>query len=81
MLAFVGVETGAVVRVGMSKRQLGTVLLVLGLLVWPLGWWVLPLFGVDLPTVPHLLAAHLAGVVPGVMLRGSKILSWLRKQG
>ena len=64
----------------MTRRRLGTTLLIIGVSVWPLGWWVLPLFGIDLPTVPHLLVAHLAGVIPGVILRGSKILALLRRQ-
>jgi hypothetical protein len=52
---------------------IGSLLLVLGILVWPLGWFVLPLVGIEVRNVPDLLALHLLGVVPGSYLRGSRL--------
>ncbi len=58
----------------MDRKKLGTILLIAGVMVWPVGWFILPIFGIHLANVPDLLVPHLCGVIPGVYLRGSKIL-------
>jgi len=56
----------------MKRRTAGTILLILGVLAWPVG------FALKKPTAV-ILPFHLLGVVPGVLLRGSKILNRLKK--
>ncbi len=56
------------------KRMAGNIFLTLGILVWPVGWWILPLFDLHVKTFPHLLVFHLLGVITGSMLRGSKMI-------
>jgi hypothetical protein len=63
----------------MDRKTAGTILLILGILVWPVGLWVLPaFFDIRLEVFPYLLVPHLCGVIPGVYLRGSKILKKLK---
>ncbi|NOZ76944.1 MAG: hypothetical protein GXO65_04560 [Euryarchaeota archaeon] len=62
----------------MDRKTAGTALIIIGVLVWPVGLWVLPAFGIHPAPVPDLLVPHLCGVVPGVYLRGSKILKKLK---
>jgi hypothetical protein len=57
----------------LDRKKLGTLLLVLGVLAWPVGF-ILIRFGYNIKPVPDILIPHLLGVVPGVFLRGSKIL-------
>jgi hypothetical protein len=52
----------------MEREKLGTILLVIGVLAWPVGLYL------GVKPVPNILVIHLLGVVPGVYLRGSKIL-------
>jgi hypothetical protein len=63
----------------MEREKLGTILLILGVLAWPVGFFLISQ-GFDIKPVPDILVPHLLGVVPGVYLRGSKILRKIRKQ-
>ncbi len=63
----------------MDKRSLGSLLIIAGVAVWPVGLFVLPKFGVILP-VRRLLMAHLVLVIPGALLRGSRILALIRRK-
>jgi hypothetical protein len=62
----------------LDRKKTGTILLVLGVLAWPVGFLLIRL-GFELRPVPDILVPHLLGVVPGVYLRGSKILERLKK--
>jgi hypothetical protein len=62
----------------MKKEQLGTLLLILGVLAWVVYYALKLLTSLDLP-FGLFLAWHLAGVLPGSLLRGSKVISWLRR--
>ncbi len=64
----------------MERQKLGTILLILGVLAWPVGFFLIGQ-GHDIEPVPDILIFHLLGVVPGVYLRGSKILKKLTKEG
>jgi hypothetical protein len=57
----------------MKRETLGTILLILGILAWPVG------LSLGVKPIPNILIPHLLGVVPGVYLRGSKILKKLSK--
>ncbi|MFP3946695.1 MAG: hypothetical protein ACLFVI_07305 [Archaeoglobaceae archaeon] len=57
----------------MDRRKIGLVLIILGVLAWPIGIFL----GVE---TSYTLAAHLCGVIPGVILRGSKILKKIREK-
>jgi hypothetical protein len=58
----------------MDRKKIGTLLLILGILAWPIG------FALEkAPTT--ILPFHLLGVIPGVILRGSKILKRFQKAG
>lgn len=61
----------------MDRRSLGSLLIIAGVAVWPIGLFVLPLFGIVLP-VRRILLAHLVLVIPGALLRGSRILALIR---
>jgi hypothetical protein len=52
----------------MDRERLGTTLLILGILAWPIG------LSLGVKPIPNILIFHLLGVIPGVYLRGSKIL-------
>ncbi len=52
----------------MERQKLGTILLILGILAWPLG------YGLKVKPIPNILFFHLLFIIPGVYLRGSKIL-------
>ncbi len=56
----------------MDKGKIGTILIIIGVLVWPVGLFVL-----HWEPVPNVLIPHLCFVVPGVYLRGSKLLKRL----
>ncbi|MFQ5888266.1 MAG: hypothetical protein ACE5HY_06180 [Candidatus Hydrothermarchaeales archaeon] len=58
----------------MEREKVGTILLVLGVLAWPVG------LSLGVKPVPNILIPHLLGVIPGVYLRGSKIIKRLRKE-
>lgn len=59
----------------MDRARIGTVLLVLGVLAWPVGLVLKATVFPDIRPVPDILVPHLLGVVPGVLLRGSKVLN------
>jgi hypothetical protein len=58
----------------MEREKVGTVLLILGVLAWPVGYFFKLTLFPNIKPVPDILIPHLLGVVPGVYLRGSKIL-------
>ncbi len=51
----------------MNREKIGAVLIILGVLVWPFGLFVMH-WG-----VPNILALHLALVIPGAYLKGKGI--------
>lgn len=55
----------------MDRRKLGLILIILGVLAWPVGIFL------EIET-SYTLTAHLCGVIPGVILRGSRIFRKLR---
>jgi len=59
----------------MKQETAGLVLIILGALAWPVGLYV----GLD--PVPDILVPHLCLVLPGVYLRGSKILKRVKGRG
>ncbi|RMF89184.1 MAG: hypothetical protein D6733_06815 [Methanobacteriota archaeon] len=59
----------------MEREKIGTVLIILGILAWPVG------LSLGIKPVPNILVPHLLGVIPGVYLRGSKILKKIGKAG
>lgn len=56
----------------MKKKDVGLVLIIIGVLMWPLGHFL------EWTPIPNTLSLHLLFVIPGVFLRGSKILRKLR---
>ncbi|GBE17571.1 hypothetical protein BMS3Abin16_00154 [archaeon BMS3Abin16] len=63
----------------MDRERVGTMLLVLGVLAWPLGFVLKATVFPGIRSVPDILVPHLLGVVPGVFLRGSRFLKLLRR--
>ncbi len=61
----------------MDRKSLGTVLLILGILAWPIGYVLKATVFPGIRPVPDILVPHLLGVIPGVFLRGSKVLKRL----
>ncbi len=61
----------------MEREKIGTALLILGVLAWPVGFLLKATVLPGIRPVPDILIPHLLGVVPGVYLRGSKILKKL----
>ena len=59
----------------MDRVRIGTVLLILGVLAWPIGFVLKATVFPGIQPVPDILVPHLLGVVPGVFLRGSKVLN------
>ena len=57
----------------MERKKLGLMLILLGVAVWPIA-------GVLQIATRTALALHLSLVIPGVYLRGSRILSFLRRK-
>ncbi|MFO7967330.1 MAG: hypothetical protein R6U44_07005 [Archaeoglobaceae archaeon] len=57
----------------MDRRKIGLILIILGVLAWPVGIFL------EVETL-YTLIAHLCGVIPGVILRGSRILAKLREK-
>jgi hypothetical protein len=55
------------------REIIGTVLIFAGVLAWPIG------LALNLRPAPDILIPHLMLVVPGVYLRGSKILRRIRR--
>ncbi|MFQ5711514.1 MAG: hypothetical protein ACE5GD_07000 [Candidatus Geothermarchaeales archaeon] len=51
----------------MKYSRLGTTLIALGVLAWPIGLWLL-----KLPAVPHVLTVHLSLVLPGTYFKRKK---------
>lgn len=62
----------------MTKKQLGTILLILGVSAWGV-YYALKLLTPLTPPFGIFLAWHLAGVVPGALLRGSKLMTLVAK--
>lgn len=60
----------------MTKRTLGTLLLILGVSAWGVYYGLQALTDIELP-FGAFLAWHLLGVVPGAYLRGSRRLTSL----
>jgi len=58
------------------SRFLGTILLFLGVSVWPVGYFLLPWAGLASYSNSELLLFHLMGVVPGSLLRHA---DWVMK--
>jgi|Deesub1362A_J573_1020465.scaffolds.fasta_scaffold00451_9 hypothetical protein len=56
----------------MDRKSIGMILIILGVLAWPVGLFVLSL------EKPQTLALHLSLVLPGVYLRGLKYLKFRR---
>jgi len=56
-----------------ERKKLGLLLILLGVAVWP----VAAVFNIATRTA---LALHLSLVIPGVYLRGSRILRFLRRK-
>lgn len=54
--------------VNIDKEKIGLVLIILGVLVWPVGLFVL-----HLRPVPDCLVPHLCLVIPGAILKGGRI--------
>jgi hypothetical protein len=52
----------------MKQETIGILLIILGVLAWPVGLYA------GFEPVPNILVPHLCLVLPGVYLRGSKIL-------
>jgi len=52
----------------MKQETTGLALIILGALAWPVGLYM------GLEPVPNILVPHLCLVLPGVYLRGSKIV-------
>lgn len=59
----------------MKREKTGTILIILGVLAWPVGLFIL-----KWEPVPNVLIPHLCLVIPGVYLRGSKIMKKLKGQ-
>jgi|GEM_PF-3054187 len=59
----------------MDRVRIGTVLLILGVLAWPIGFVLKATVFPGIQPVPDILVPHLLGVVPRVFLRGSKVLN------
>lgn len=56
----------------MNKEKVGTILIIIGVLVWPIGVLIL-----HWEPIPNVLIPHLCFVVPGAYLRGFKRLKGL----
>ncbi len=65
----------------MDRKRFGTLLLVLGVLAWPIGYVLKATVFPDIRPVPDILVPHLLGVIPGVFLRGSKVLKRFTGKG
>ena len=60
----------------MSAQRLGTIFLYFGASAWIVYFGVQLVSDVELP-FGLFLAWHLLGVIPGVILRGSKVVRWV----
>ncbi|MBU2560197.1 hypothetical protein KKA03_04805 [archaeon] len=60
----------------MDREKTGTILIIIGVLVWPIGVLIL-----HWKPIPNVLIPHLCFVVPGVYLRGSKLLKRIKDNG
>lgn len=58
----------------MTRKRLGTVLLIAGISAWAV-YYALKLLTPIQPPFASFLIWHLSGVIPGALLRGSKILA------
>jgi hypothetical protein len=56
----------------MEREKIGTILIILGVLAWPVGLYIL-----EWKPIPNVLVPHLLFVVPGVYFRGLKRLNKL----
>ena len=59
----------------MQRARIGTILIIIGVMVWPVGLYVL-----KWEPIPVVLFFHLLFVVPGAYLRGFKRLKKLIKR-
>lgn len=62
----------------MNKRTLGAILLIVGVSAWGVYYGLKLLTPID-PPFGIFLAWHLLGVIPGALLRGSKLLKLLQR--
>ncbi|MBI4198963.1 MAG: hypothetical protein HY535_00620 [Chloroflexi bacterium] len=62
----------------MNKSQTGTLLLAIGVAAWLVYMPLKYAFHVEVPVAPFL-AWHLLGVIPGSLLRGSRLLRLIRR--
>jgi hypothetical protein len=60
----------------MTAQRLGTILLFVGVSAWLVYFGIGIFSDVERP-IGLFLAWHLLGVIPGMILRGSKVLRWL----
>ena len=60
----------------MTRRHIGTLLLIAGVSAW-LVYYSLKLFTPLNPPFALFLTWHLLGVIPGALLRGSKLVAWI----
>jgi len=60
----------------MQQTRLGNYLIAAGALAWIVYFGITLLTDIELP-FKIFLAWHLLGVIPGMLLRGSKILKWV----
>ena len=58
----------------MERQKLGMILIILGALAWPVG------FILHVKPIPNILFFHLLFIIPGVYLKGSKILKKIQKK-
>jgi hypothetical protein len=55
-----------------EREKTGTVMIIIGVLVWPIGLFIL-----HWEPIPYVLIPHLCFVIPGAYLRGFKVLKRL----
>ncbi|MEK6590625.1 MAG: hypothetical protein AABZ11_08095 [Nitrospinota bacterium] len=58
----------------MTKKTLGSILIVSGGMVWPIGLWL------QLKPFPYIVIPHIFLIVPGVILRGSRIIQIIKNR-
>ncbi len=58
----------------MERQKLGMILIILGVLAWPVGYIL------NVKPIPNILFFHLLFIIPGVYLKGSKILKKIQKK-
>ena len=63
----------------MTRKRLGTILLIAGISAWAVYYALKLLTPIQPPFAPFLVW-HLSGVIPGALLRGSKILNLIAQR-